>query len=141
MCPDAAEAGARAVHPGPAWRWRGFTLIEVMIVVAVVAILAAIALPSYQESVRKARRTDARAALTTIAQRLERWNTERNTYVGAPLGALVTENDHYDLSLTTPTASTFTITATPKGAQAADACGTYQLDQAGTRTPSAQGCW
>ena len=121
-----------------------------MIVVALIAILAAIVLPSYQDSVRKARRTDARGALTTVAQLLDRYNTERNTYVGATLGNTATdiyrsqsENKHYDLTLSNLTASTFTITATPSTAQAADLCGTYALTEAAVRTstgPVAQ-CW
>ncbi len=56
------------------------TLIELMIVVFVVALLAAVALPAYQGSVRKARRAEAKAALTTCAQRLERYYTENNSY-------------------------------------------------------------
>jgi type IV pilus assembly protein PilE len=126
----------------------GFTLIELMIVVAVIAILAAIVLPSFQNSIRKARRTDARGALTTVAQLLERYNTEKNTYVGASLGNAATdlykassENGYYTLAPSNLTASTFTITATPVGGQAADSCGTYSLDQTGTRTPATAGCW
>ena len=129
---------------------RGFTLIELMITVALIAILAAIVLPSYQDSVRKARRTDARGALTTVAQLLERYNTERNTYVGASLGNAATdlyraasENGYYALALSNLTANTFTITATPTSNQAIDPCGAYTLDQAGLRgaaLASAQ-CW
>ncbi|MFE8645938.1 type IV pilin protein [Sphingomonas sp. NCPPB 2930] len=60
---------------------RGFTLIELMIVVAVVAILASIAYPSYTESVRKGRRAQARAALVELMQQQERYMTQRNTYL------------------------------------------------------------
>lgn len=128
----------------------GFTLIEMMIVVALVAVLATIVLPSYQDSLRKARRTDARGALTTIAQLIERYNTEKNTYVGATLGTAATdlykavsENGYYTLSLSNLAAGTFTITATPAGSQASDGCGTYTLDQAGTRgsTLPVAKCW
>ncbi len=59
---------------------RGFTLIELMIVVAVIAILAAIAYPSYQDSVRKSRRADAKAALLDLAQFMERNYTTANRY-------------------------------------------------------------
>lgn len=59
----------------------GFTLLELMIVVAVIAILAAIAYPSYQESVRKGRRAEARAALAELIQQQERYMTQNNTYL------------------------------------------------------------
>ena len=64
----------------------GFTLIEVMIVVAVVAILAAIAMPSYQEYIRKGRRAEARTALMELMQQQERYATQRNTYKALTLG-------------------------------------------------------
>ena len=65
----------------PSLSVRGFTLIELMIVVAIVAILASIAYPSYAESVRKGRRAQARAALVELLQQQERYNTQRNTYL------------------------------------------------------------
>jgi len=128
----------------------GFTLIEMMIVVALVAVLAAIVLPSYQDSVRKARRTDARGALTSIAQLMERLNTEKNSYASATLGNAATdlykatsENNFYTLALSNLGAATYTITATPSGSQAVDACGNYTLDQAGTRGSvlTVDKCW
>lgn len=60
---------------------RGFTLIELMIVVAVIGILAAIALPSYQDSVRKGKRAEGRAALTELLLQQERFMTQNNTYL------------------------------------------------------------
>ncbi|MEY2873766.1 MAG: hypothetical protein RLZZ373_1137, partial [Pseudomonadota bacterium] len=68
-------------------RTRGFTLMELMIAVAVVGILAGAAVPSYREHIASSRRTDAKSALMAIAQLMERGYTERGTYAGLALGA------------------------------------------------------
>ena len=128
---------------------RGFTLIELMIVVAVVAILAAIAFPSYNEHVRKSRRAQAKADLVELAQVLERHHTVQNTNAGAALPYNRSPRDgtaHYTLSLTqAATARSFILQAVPATtAQARDSCGTLTLDQAGRRTPTnavVAGCW
>ena len=65
---------------------RGFTLIELMVVLAVAAILSAVALPSYQGQVAKGRRADGKQALVELAHKLERFYTERGTFAGATLG-------------------------------------------------------
>ena len=133
----------------------GMTLIELMIVVAVLAVIAAIAVPSYQTYVMKARRADARAALTTAAQMLERYATE-NAAAGYSTAKLSntpgpdvvyrasSENSHYDIGfvaaaanttfITSPaTASSYILKAIPAGSQAADPCGSFTLTQNGTR--------
>jgi len=138
-------------------RRRGFTLVEVMIVVAVIALLAAVALPSYQSSVRKGRRADARASLVNTAQMMERYSTEHASsgYSTATISTVsgptvvarpASDNGYYQLSLTNLAATTFTLNATPQGAQASDDCGTYTLDQNGVRgvtgtTHTAAECW
>jgi prepilin-type N-terminal cleavage/methylation domain-containing protein len=141
----------------PRRRPRGFTLIEVMIVVAIVAILAAVAMPSYQSSVRKARRADARSALVTTAQLMERYATENATsgYSTATISVTpgptvvtkpASDNGYYQLSLANLTATTFTLSAAPQGGQAVDQCATFTLDERGVRgvtntTLSAADCW
>ena len=125
-------------------RQRGFTLIELMITVAVIAILAAIAYPSYQDSIRKSRRTDAKNALTQAAANMERYYTEKNTYAmpaicgGTPAicpgscsaGVCTSTEGNYLIVLKpAPTAIAFTIVANPVlgGTQVLD--GMLSIDQ------------
>lgn len=136
----------------------GFTLIEMMIVVVVVAILAVLVLPSYQGYVMKARRTDAKAALTTAAQSLERYATENpgtgytNATVSDTSGPTVvakrtTDDGHYLLTVSGKTVTTFVLSATPQNSQLNDVCKTFTLNQRGERdvsadaTKPARECW
>jgi type IV pilus assembly protein PilE len=128
----------------------GFTLIELMIVVAVVAILAAIAMPAYQEHVRKARRAQAKADLVEYAQLAERWHTVNNTYVGFALPSNQSPREagataHYTLAINpVATQSVFTIAATAQGGQTNDLCGNLSINQAGVKTNSKgalSDCW
>jgi len=121
---------------------RGFTLIELLIGMAVVAILTAIAMPSYTDYMNRARRMDARGALTEAAQWVERFRAEnRGVYTGAALPVTMAVSPTtgpvvYDLSLTTLTAATFVVSAVPRagGRMAGDACGTFTLANDGRRT-------
>lgn len=115
---------------------RGFSLIELMIVVAVVAILAAIAFPSYQEYVRKSRRAQAKADLVELTQLAERYHTTNNTYVGfAPPfdQSPRTGQGWYRVAPSNVTQSAFTFTADPQGAQDVDKCGALTINQANVK--------
>lgn len=118
-------------------RQRGFTLIELMIVVAVVAILVAIAYPSYQEQMRKSRRAQAQADLIEYAQAAERYHTVNNTYADWDVpneSSPRTGAEHYSISVDDLTSTTFTLTATPtSAAQADDRCGVLTTDHAGRK--------
>ena len=122
----------------------GFTLIELMIVVAIVAILAAIAYPSYTRYVEQARRADGKSALLDAAQRLERCHTQTNTYVDCAFAA-VSPDGFYAIAATVQQPMTFTLTATPQGVQVNSPCGTYSLTSNGTRAVTgslgADRCW
>ena len=134
---------------------RGFTLLELMIVVAVVAILAAIALPMYSGYVRKANRADAMQRIQQIALAQERFRAENPGYTtdwsklhGDPdltdatgVGAAY---DWPNVSTSAGPPASFTITATAVDSQAKDKvgstnCGTLSLNSAGTKSPAA--CW
>lgn len=133
----------------------GFTLIEVLIVVVVIGILASIAYPSYMESVRKSNRTDAKAGLSDVAQRLQRCFTAYNVFnhtacgVAASVtgGSTVASSEGFYTIAGTITAATFVLTATPVAgtAQAGDArCQSFTLDQAGRRNATGTDpgrCW
>jgi type IV pilus assembly protein PilE len=129
---------------GPSRRSLGFTLLEMMIAVAVVGILTAIAVPSYKANVRSAQRANAAAALLDCSQKLERYYSQGMTYVGATVGATgscvipAEVSKNYTVSLSAPApsgtaASTYTLTAAPNSAQSADSCKTLCVDSASVR--------
>jgi type IV pilus assembly protein PilE len=117
---------------------RGFTLIEVMIVVVIIALLATVALPAYLDQVRKSRRADAIARISQFQQAQERWRSNNATYgTLANLGIGATTADgHYSLSMTaSPTATTYQLLATATGAQASDTnCKFLALSMSGGNT-------
>jgi type IV pilus assembly protein PilE len=130
-------------------RQRGFTLIELMIAVAIVGILLAIAVPAYNEQTRRARRGTVKADMLETVQALERWNTANGTFVGFPTAAIPSPDAGTPAYLIVPgglTITGYTLTATPQGDQVDDACGTITLNQTGEPTFSAAGmgkadCW
>lgn len=111
----------------------GFTLIELVIVIAIVGILTAIAVPAYRDQVMKTRRATAAGDLQSLAQALERFNTLNATYVGANCATLAPTNDFYAYSCTEQTRTRFAARAVPAGDQTNDRCGTLTLDSAGVR--------
>ncbi|MDA3920326.1 MAG: prepilin-type N-terminal cleavage/methylation domain-containing protein [Salinisphaera sp.] len=134
----------------------GFTLIELMIVVAIIGILAAIAYPLYIDKVREARRVDAKSALLQIANAEEQYYTIKHQYTGT-LGDLgvnglnssgITENGAYQVSVKLTGTQHFTATANAQGDQRNDTCVTFTLNDLGVKKAKATGgadatadCW
>lgn len=124
----------------------GFTLIELMIVVAVIALLASITIPSYQEHVRKARRAEAQALMLDIVNREEQYILDQRQYTESPVAMSVTHdsfactaancsNNFYVITIDADNATSppeYTITATAQGKQVDD--GNLTLDSTGAKT-------
>lgn len=122
---------------------RGFTLIEVLIVVAIIGILAAIAYPSYSSYVQKTRRADGHLAMLQAVQSMERCKATSYSFTGCAVNPSTSPEGYYTLALTTLTATTYTITATGTGAQANDTdCNSMTINNLDIRTPASNvGCW
>lgn len=137
------------MNNGASTRQAGITLMELMIVIAVIGILAAIAYPSYQDQMRKSRRTDAKVALTEVANRLENFYNSCNTYTteltaarpgncaGAGLGYRLTSPEgYYNLSIAALSGNISTgyiITADPRTTGPQNGDGAFTLDSQGKR--------
>lgn len=125
----------------------GFSLIELMIAVAVVGILAAVAYPSYQQYLLRGARAEAQAHMMDIAARQGQFLIDNRAYadsvatLGVPTPPSVASK--YTIAIASVDAPpAFTVTATPTGAQASDSCGTLTLTQAGVKSASGTGtCW
>lgn len=125
-------------------RVRGFTLIELMIVIVVIAVLASIAWPSYLEHVKRGRRASAKATMMDLANREQQYLLANRAYAdtaalqasGYSVPSDVSTYYVWAVTLGGGPAPTFTITFTPIGAQLSD--GALTLDQSGTRTPIAK---
>lgn len=120
---------------------RGFTLIELMIVIAVVGILASIAYPSYQDYIRRARRIEAQSVLLDIQLLQEKYRVNHISYGSlADLGTF--SSDYYTFAISGNISSAYTISATAKSgtSQASDTgCTSMSLNQASVKTPD--NCW
>ncbi len=127
----------------------GFSLLELMIVVGVAAIIAAIAVPSYLDQARKGRRAAATAALIDASSRQEQFFLDNKSYTntitaGGLNMAAITESGTYTLSVDAPTGGCpldrcYRVRATPQGAQTADKCGALAIDSDRVKTPN--NCW
>lgn len=131
---------------------RGVTLLELLIVIVVIGILVAVAYPSYTKQVQRTKRAECAGGLVQLANAMERYFSQNNSYTGAtPLNTLTIDKcpiddgaKTYDLTIPVLTATTYTLRATPVGGQANDACGYLELDNAGRKsaqTGTIATCW
>jgi type IV pilus assembly protein PilE len=126
----------------------GFTLIELLIALACVALLASFAWPSYQSLILKSQRAQARASLLQAAHWLERAASANGSYpltADVPASVLQIEGQRYKMTITS-TAQSYTLSATPLGAQSSDTCGVLTVNHFGVRSvqgasQTAAQCW
>ena len=125
---------------------RGVTLVELLVVVTIIGIIAAVAIPSYRNYSLRANRTEAKTALQQATQVLERCFTRLRSYAACEMQVAIgdTPGKLYNIDVDT-TATTYTVRAVPINGQTADTtCGTLAINQTGARTPAAPDpnkCW
>lgn len=128
-------------------KFSGFTLIELLITVAIVVILSAIAIPAYTSFVKKSARSDAMASLMELRLEQEKYRLMHPNYAVTLSSVHVdsaTPNNKYDISIGAAGVASFSATATPKGTQADDSCGTFAVNQDGPVTTGSyanDSCW
>ena len=131
---------------------RGMTLIELMVVVAIVAILASVALPTWKSQVQKSRRADARNTLILVRVEQEKYRADNGSYASSmsALGLGIynsTSRDYYNVSIVSSSATAFVASAAPNanGGQSGDSCGTFAINQSGldgsSEYASISDCW
>ena len=123
---------------------KGFTLVELMIVIAIVALLVALAVPSYTHYVRKANRGEAQKLLLNWANNQEIWRAAHTTYADGTAALGVPTHEKYTFTVSGVTGAAYVLTATAKGNQVGDkdkgsSCNVLTLDQSSTKTPAE--CW
>jgi type IV pilus assembly protein PilE len=130
---------------------RGFTLIEAMIVVAIIGIIVAFGYPAYRDQVMKSRRAEGMGELLELADRLERYYSDKGTYDGVTAADIFhtdTAKGYYMLAIVDAETDNmqFAVTATPKNGQEKDKCHTFKLTSQGTKSVSGgslgtEDCW
>lgn len=122
----------------------GITLLELLVAVAIVAIIASIAYPSFSDGLRKSRRAEAFKGLLSMQLKQEEFRVSNTSYCTTPSQVGNPTSSYYDFTISGATATTYTLIATSKGAQVGDksgstACDTLTLNKADIKTPAA--CW